>query len=35
MVRVVSVVNDDIIKAIQELERLESINENSRLIKAY
>ena len=35
MVRAVNVINDDLIKAIGELDRLESANGNSRLIEAY
>ena len=35
MVRAVNIVNDDLINAIGELNRLESSNGNSRLIEAY
>ena len=35
MVRSVNLVNDDLIKAIGELDSLERVNGNSRLIKAY
>ena len=35
MVRSFNVVNDDLIKAIGELDRLESVNGNPRLIEAY
>ena len=35
MVRAVNVVNDDLIKAIKELDRLEGLHGNVRLIEAY
>ena len=35
LVRAVNVINDDIIKAIEELDRLEMANGNSRSVEAY
>lgn len=35
LVRAANVINDDLIKAIEELDRLETANGNSRLVEAY